>query len=183
MTRRAAVVLALLLCQLAPVCAADSSATERLMRVADCIRDAGDMKGAGREAFMTQCQAAKDRAAGAGVRQHDVPAGGAAAATVAPRAPPQADGLPPQERILGCAAASTDMQGNARSVFLKECLAGGVQSPVIDAPPARRHAAATPPLKPSERLARSKRCADEARSKVASGEGVMAYMNACMARP
>ena len=179
MTRRAALVLALLLCRLAPVPAADGSATERLMRVAACIRDAGDMKGAAREAFMTECQAAKDRAAGDSVRQKSAPV----AAPVAPRAAVQDYGLPPQERILGCATASKGMQGKARSVYLKECLAGGVQSPAIDAQQAKRRTAATPQLEPSERLARSQRCADEARAKIGSGEGVMAYMNACMARP
>ena len=179
MTRRATYVLALLLCQVAPVLAADSSATERLMRVADCIRDAGDMKGAAREAFMTECQAAKDRAAGEGVRQKSAPV---AAPVVAPAAV-QADGLPTQERILGCATASKGMQGKARSVYLKECLTAGVQTPAIDAPPVERRAAATPQLETSQRLVRSQRCADEARAKIGSGESVMAYMNACMARP
>ena len=179
MTSRAAVALVLLLCHLAPVPAADSSATERLMRVAACIRDAGDMKGAAREAFMTECQAAKDRAAGEGVRQKSAPV---AAPVVAPAAV-QADGLPTQERILGCATASKGMQGKARSVYLKECLAGGVQTPAIDAQPVERRAAATPQLETSQRLARSQRCADEARAKIGSGESVMAYMNACMARP
>ena len=127
MTRRATYVLALLLCPVAPVLAADSSATERLMRVADCIRDAGDMKGAAREAFMTECQAAKDRAAGEGVRQKSAPV---AAPVVAPAAV-QADGLPTQERILGCATASKGMQGKARSVYLKECLVGACKLPPL----------------------------------------------------
>lgn len=175
MTRHAIFVLALWLCQVAPVLAADSSATERLMRVADCIRDAGDMKGTAREAFMTECQASRDRAAGEVVRQKSAPA--------APLAAVQADGLPPQERILGCATASKGMQGKARSVYLKECLTAGVQTPAIDAPPAERRAAATAQLETSQRLARSQRCADEVRAKIGSGESVMTYMNACMARP
>ncbi len=205
------------------------------MRVADCIRDAGDMKGARREAFMTECQAAKARAAGDSEPPQAAPRSAASLAPVAPVAPPvQADGLPPQERILSCATASKGMQGDARSAYLKQCLTGPVQSSGTGATPAaidaatlappgdeaepRRRAAcnvmardkqgaarkafieqcsaarparasaatsipATTQATTGERLAHSKRCADEARAKIAAGEQMLAYMNACMTKP
>jgi len=273
MTRRAAFALVLSLIYLAPLSAADSSATERLMRVADCIRDAGDLKGAPREAFMNKCLGSDAGVVAASpVRKKTaaVIAPAAPAMSVPPVAPTAVDGLPPQERILGCATASKDMQGEARAAYLKECLAGRVQSPAIDAEQARRRAACAseartqasvderpafiaacmgsgasvaqgaaeaarlpatrddseprrraacnvmardrqgaerkafieaciaarpteaspvavtrqvPPLSTEERLIRSKRCAEEARAKIAEGGEVMAYMNACMARP
>lgn len=116
------------LATLAPLCrAADATATERLMGMADCIRDAGDMKGAPREAFMKDCMARKARALAA------TPAANASSAPpaaekilpgmpVKPVAPPRGEALPAQERILACASASKDMQGQARAAYLRQCL-------------------------------------------------------------
>ena len=255
--RLCAGLLLLALC-LSPAQAIDNSATARLTRLADCIGEAGDRKGAPREAFMNECLAAQARAAGdTGAPQMLAPA-------VA--APTPSMGLPPQERILGCATASKNMHGEQRTQYLKDCLAGRTltpntatklaqrksaciaqakrqpgderlafldaclaasngpasaavnSSPMPAAPhnsePRRRAAcnvmagdkhgqerkafieqcsvskptAATvvAPLASPEalsgqaRLVRSKRCADEARAKVATSESVMAYMNACL---
>lgn len=256
-----------------PALAADSSATERLMRVADCIRDAGDLKGAPREAFMNKCLGSDAGLVAGGKPRKAAPSAEPVlpAVPVAPVAAPVGDGLPPQERILGCATASKGMQGEARAAFLKACLAGHIQSPAIDAEQARRRAAcasqahgqasadeheafiaacmgsaggAPPPvagdvakggkprdesesrrraacnvmardqqgaarqafidaciaarpaaarpapvaaastsLSTRERLVRSKRCADEVRARTVESGQVLAYVNACMARP
>ena len=117
--------LALCLC---PAQAVDNSATARLTRLADCIGEAGDRKGAPREAFMNACLAAKARAAGdPGTQQMLAPAVVAPAAVAITGAP--SAGLPPEERILGCAAASKNMVGEQRTHYLKDCLAGRILTP------------------------------------------------------
>ena len=119
--------LLLVLC-LSPAQAVDNSATARLTRLADCIGEAGDRKGAPREAFMNACLAAKARAAGdPGTQQMLAPAVVAPAAVAIAGAP--SVGLPPQERILGCAAASKNMLGEQRTHYLKDCLAGRILTP------------------------------------------------------
>ncbi len=121
--RYSAALLLLALCH-DPAQAVDNSPTARLTRLADCIGEAGDMKGARRESFMIACLAAKARAAGdPGTQQ-----------LLAPEAPKAAanTGLPSQERVLTCAAASKHMDGAQRTAYLKDCLAG--RTPVSAAP-------------------------------------------------
>lgn len=278
---RAALLLACLAGAALPLHAADPTATERLMAMAACIHDAGDMKGAPRETFMKDCMARKARTTLA------APAASAAEPVlpgqpVAPVAPPKPDALPPQERILACATASKAMQGEVRAAYLKQCLRQDQAAPALvaarqqhradcagqarlqpeeerrafltacmsDAAPsavpampqgvvapgvinqatvpvlrddgaARQRAACVvgardlqgsarkvfierciathaqpqqaavapapvngqPRLDAQARLTRSKACADEARGQALVGEQIMAFMNACMARP
>ena len=101
--------------------AVDNSPTARLTRLADCIGEAGDMRGARREAFMNTCLAAKARAAG------DPGTGQLLAPEVTKAAP--STGLPSQERVLRCATASKNMQGTQRTAYLKDCLAGRSSAP------------------------------------------------------
>lgn len=113
----------LLALYLIPAQALDNSPTARLTRLADCIGDAGDMKGARRESFMTVCLVAKARAAGdPGTQQLLAPE----VVKPAPRT-----GLPSQERVLTCAATSKNMKGAQRTAYLTDCLAG--RSPAPDA--------------------------------------------------
>ncbi len=179
MTRRVGFCLALLLLSLPRVRAADSSPTERLMQVAACIREAGDMKGVKREAFMSECQAAKLHAADASVAQKSTPsASSGAPVTVAAPAPVvamQADGLPPQERILGCATASKNMHGDQRVAYLKECLASRTQNPAIEPQEIKRRAACTSQAQsqPSaERQAFVQACMSDAVPGVVTGQTV-----------
>lgn len=164
MTSRAAILLMLLACQLPAARAADSSATERLMRVADCIRDAGDLKGAPREAFMNKCLGSDAALMASSKPKKTAPAAAQVlpAIPVTPVAPPVSEGLPPQERILGCASESRGMQGEARAAYLKDCLAGRIQNAAIDSEQAKRRAA----------------CAVQARSQ-ASEEERQAFIVAC----
>lgn len=127
--------------------AAEPGATERLMAMADCIRDAGDMKGAPREAFMKDCLARKARALAAtpaapkadkvlpGRPVKPVPAPAQVAVPV-----PRGDGLPPQERILACATASRGMQGEARAAYLRQCLGQDGAVPALVGERGQRHA-------------------------------------------
>ena len=122
--------LALLMPFIAAVQAADSSATTVLSHMADCIRQAGDMKGAKRDAFMNTCTNAKPAPA---ATKTDKATAVPAAAMVVPSAAPMAAkpvaadsnaALPAQERILGCATATKGMKGEERRKVLKDCLAG-----------------------------------------------------------
>ena len=116
-----------------PAQAVDDSPTARLTRLADCIGEAGDMKGAGRESFMNACLTAKARAAGdPGTRQLLAPE----AAKAAP-----GTGLPSQERVLTCAAASKNMDGAPRTAYLKDCLAGHSPAPEVASKLAQRQSA------------------------------------------
>ncbi|MBK8957641.1 MAG: hypothetical protein IPM80_04210 [Proteobacteria bacterium] len=142
--------------------AADPTATERLMGMADCIRDAGDMKGAPREAFMTDCMARKARATAAVAPPAAVAAEpvlpGQAVAPVAPApiAPLDPDALPPQERILACATASKGMQGEARQAYLRQCLKQDNAAPALVAERAQRRAGCASQARlqpPEERVA------------------------------
>ena len=113
--------LSLLALYLLPAQAVDNSPTARLTRLADCIGEAGDMKGARRESFMNACLAAKARAAGdPGTQQLLAPEVAKPAAST---------GLPSQERVLSCAAASKNMEGAQRTAYLKDCLAGRTPAP------------------------------------------------------
>ncbi len=148
------------------VVSADKSATERLMRVADCIRDAGELKGAPRETCMNKCLGSEAALMAASPGKKTAPqAAVLPAIAVTPVSPsaPAADGLPPQERILGCAAASKDMQGDARAAYLKDCLAGRIQSPAIDTEQAKRRGG----------------CASQAAKQASEGER-QAFIAACM---
>lgn len=106
---------------LQPAHAIDNSPTARLTRLADCIGDAGDMKGARRESFMNVCLAAKARAAGDPDTQQLL--------SPAVVMPASSTGLPAQERVLTCAAASRNMVGAQRTSYLKDCLAGRAPAP------------------------------------------------------
>ncbi len=165
MMSRAGTVLMLLASLLPAARAADSSATERLMRVADCIRDAGDLKGASREAFMNKCLGSEAALMASSKPKKTAPAAAPVlpAIPVTPVAPPMTDGLPPQERILGCASASKEMQGETRAAYLKDCLAGRIQSPAIDAEQAKRRGG----------------CASQAANQASEGER-QAFIAACM---
>ena len=153
----------------ATVRAADSSATTMLSHMADCIRRAGDMKGAKRDAFMSICTSAKPIPA---VTKADKTTAPTAAATAVPTAAPIAAkpvvadsnaGLPAQERILGCATATQGMKGEERSKVLKDCLAGNNQSPDPNAPIAQHKST----------------CATQAKSQPAAERE--AFLKACLA--
>ena len=147
---------------LPPAQAFDNSATARLTRLADCIGEAGDRKGAPREAFMNACLAAKARAAGdPGTQQMLSPAVVAPAPIGIAGAP--STGLPPQERILGCAAASKNMLGEQRTQYLKDCLAG--RTPTLDA---------------ATKLAQRK-SACVVQAKRQPGDERLAFLDACLA--
>jgi hypothetical protein len=170
MKRGTALLLLLMLGAMSAPAVADKSATERLMRVADCIRDAGDLKGAPREAFMNKClgseaalMAPTVTRKAAPVRASQEPPAPASAVAPTPVPVPASDGLPPQERILGCASASKDMQGDKRAAYLKDCLAGRIQEPAIDVELARRRAA----------------CAAQAARQASAGEHE-AFIAACL---
>ena len=152
--RRGAGLLLLVLYQI-PAQAVDNSPTARLTRLADCIGEAGDMKGARRESFMNACLAAKARAAGdPGTQQLLGP-------EVAKSAP--STGLPSQERVLTCAAASKSMNGAPRTAYLKDCLAGRLPAPDAATKLAQRKSAC---------LARAGQQPDQTR---------LAFLDACLA--
>jgi len=135
--------------------AVDNSPTARLTRLADCIGEAGDMKGARREAFMNACLAAKARAAG------DPGTGQLLAPEVAKATP--STGLPSQERVLRCATASKNMEGAQRTAYLKDCLAGRSPAPDAASKLAQRKAAC---------LAQAKQQPDKKR---------LAFLDTCLA--
>ena len=165
--RRVAHCLALLLLGLTDGWAAEDSPTARLTRVADCIREADELKGARRETFMNECLASKARAAGVAAPKTSLPAAAVVAPPAAPlvmSAPAQSDGLPPQERILGCASGSKAMQGEARTRYLKQCLSGRLPEPPLVASSAHRQSA----------------CAAQAKGQ--SADEHQAFMTACLAQ-
>lgn len=141
--------------RLATAHAVDNSPTARLTRLADCIGEAGDMKGARREAFMNACLAAKAREAG------DPGTGQLLAPEVAKATP--STGLPSQERVLRCAAVSKNMEGVQRTAYLKDCLAGRSPAPSAASKLAQRKAAC---------LAQAKQQPDKKR---------LAFLDTCLA--